>query len=322
MKPRFSLIPAAAILLPIGANAAVLAYDGFDGYNNAVDNYDLPPNGNAILYDEAPAGGGTTGQNPAKTGFTGAWNSASDFADSIYVKGSANQIIYNDGSNNVLNTTTGQMQISRDTGSTGSGIRTWSRNLDIGTSLPQTLYVSMVIQATSGVPFSWRSASTKNGGEARRFGYDVSATGELSVIGVQASGGSLAQPVGNIAFDQPQMLVMRFDDNVNPDSGSGAEGDQMKFWLNPILTSEASNPSPTILSTTDNKMNWYVRNSAWTLGYTEFNVDAEADESVIFDEFRIGNTWEEVTPFTVVPEPSGLLLLSIGTLGALFRKKR
>lgn len=322
MKTRIS-ITAVIVSLPTVTNAAVVAYDGFDGYNNAVDNYDLPPGGNAIVYDEPPTGGIKAGQNPTKTGFTGAWNSTTDFSSDAYVKGAPGQIIYNDGSNNVLNTTTGQMLFSRDSSSSFSGNKNWSRNLSIGVSLPQTLYVSMMIQSTAGTPISWRSASSLSGGGSdRRFGYDISATGELSVFGVQSAGGNLTKVVGNIAFDQPQMLVMRLENNLNPDTASNAEGDQMKFWLNPILTSEASNPSPTILSTTPNKLNWYVVNPSWTLGYVEFNADVAAGESVIFDEFRIGNTWADVTPFTIVPEPSQLLLLSIGLLGALSKRRR
>jgi len=305
------LVLAVAILLaPTASHAAFVAYDGFSNYGNTPVGYALPPTGNAIIFDPgSPGGNDNIGQNPATAGFTGPWKSDSAFASSVYAKAENSQLTYKDDAGWMLRTSPGQMNFSRDTGSSSAGFKYWSRDLNLDTSLPDVLYASMLVEATPGIPFWWRSAST-DGGEYRRFGFDVSAGGNLSVIGVQEVGGTVSTTVGSLAADEPHLIVMRFENNVNPSVGSStSEGDQMKIWVDPLLGSEG-NPDA-ILSTAANRMHWYVAdNPSWTLGYFEFRADPAGGEGVILDEFRIGETWESVTAY-VVPEPTNLLIWSL-----------
>ncbi len=301
---------AATLLATSAVQAAFVAYDGFSNYGNT-PGYALPPAGNAIIYDATPASSNLNlGQNPSTPGFTDPWESSSTFASTVYVKAEASQLVYQDTRGWALQTSPGQMRFSRDSTSNYSGNKVWSRDLDLDTALPEVLYASMLVQATPDIPFQWRSASTASGADDRRFGFDVSAAGELSVIGVKDGGGSLSTSVGSLAANEPHLIVMRFENNVNPsDSGHMAEGDQMQIWVDPDFGSEGTPDA--ILSPTANTSNWYVAdNSSWTLGYFEFQADAQGGEGVIFDEFRIGPTWGSVTPF-IAPEPTTVFIWSL-----------
>ena len=309
------LLPFIGAALP--THAALVAYDGFGNYGNSPANYALPPAGNAIYH-----AGSTTGQNPVTTGFTGEWNSPDNYASTVYIQAEPTQLVYNDGAGNLLDSTAGQMTLSRVPGSNSAGVKTWSRNLSLGTSLPNVMYVSMVVQATAGIPFQWRSASSNNGNDDRRFGFNVDAAGSLDLVGVQAVGGTLTAPgVATLTPDQTHFIVMRFENNVNPSAGGGSEGDQMQFWVDPVLTSEGAPDH--VFSTTANRMNWYVAgNASWTLEYFEFAADPDGGQGVTFDELRIGDTWDDVTPSSLIPEPSSALLGLLGLGLVALRRRR
>ncbi len=91
--------------------------------------------------------------------------------------------------------------------------KVWRRDLDIGNSLPETLYVSMMINHIAGTPFEMRSEST-DGTDSRRFGFNVSDTGEIELIGTGSD--ILTQSSGILQAGQPNFIVLKLQNNEDP----------------------------------------------------------------------------------------------------------
>jgi hypothetical protein len=104
-------------------------------------------------------------------------------------------------------------------------------------------------------------------------------------------------------------------------TGDGG-GDQVHLYMSPLLASEG-------LNTPDLIANWEKDDDPLYLPGSWLSVEAGDGSGnrpfaeFTFDEFRIGATWEEVTPFTpAVPEPS-TVALGMLTLGmASWRRSR
>jgi hypothetical protein len=95
----------------------------------------------------------------------------------------------------------------------------------------------------------------------------------------------------------------------------------MHVWLTPSLDSEPALASADAQITDD-----YIdigNHSGYPFNRLELtaepnNTGASNPEDFVFsDEFRPGNTYADVTPHTVIPEPSTFLIWSLGPLGVI-----
>lgn len=104
-------------------------------------------------------------------------------------------------------------------------------------------------------------------------------------------------------------VLFKIDHSAGDGGGGPGQpgGDRMSFYLNPQLAGEG-------LNTPDLVENWEARDDPLYLPGHWLSVEVGNASSnrpfseFTFDEFRIGNTWADVTPFTVVPEPTALAL--------------
>ncbi len=85
--------------------------------------------------------------------------------------------------------------------------------------------------------------------------------------------------------------------------------DTVELWVNPTLGGT--------LGTADASI------SGGDFAITCFNTRPDTANVFIFDELRIGESYADVTPYTVIPEPTTWALLA-GSLTALvvFRRRR
>lgn len=243
------------------------------------------------------------GQAPTVSGFdAGAWASPSSYADYVYYRTEEGQLSYTDGNAWTLATAPGQLNLFRSS-SSSSANKDISRNLDVGTSLPDNLYISMLVQVSSGTSFTFQSASS--GYEDRRFGFGIDSDGHPFVTVSGIVNDQETNTAVTITPDQPHFLIARLT------NGATSTTDQIELFLDPLLASEGLN---TAVATID-EGNFYVAgNSTWTLKDVFFsNIAPTTPGSIIMDEVRIGAQWSDVTP--MVPEPSTFLLSALGLVG-------
>ncbi len=88
------------------------------------------------------------------------------------------------------------------------------------------------------------------------------------------------------------LVVIRIDHG-----GGGSRTDRFRVWINPVLATEAANNLPMLFD-------WTVRNDPHHIAPDWIGLvvgDGSGNRphaEVIFDEFRLGPTWESVTPHT------------------------
>ncbi|QNN21288.1 PEP-CTERM sorting domain-containing protein [Planctomycetales bacterium ZRK34] len=300
---------AAVVLIPhVSAKAALMAYDGFISGgatpNTAAGEYETTT---GFANDEL------IGQNPTTTGFDStAWtNSSSSYAAHIYYKTDDDQLTYVDSTFRQLNTSFGQLDLTRNSG-TGGDVKQVFRDLDIGNALPDTLYISVLVQLSPSAEFMLRSAST-DGSSIRRFNFGIDAVGNPFATGSGTGGFTDTNTGITVATDQPHLLVAKL-------TNDGFESDQIDLYLDPDLQSEGLN---TPVATVDGG-NFYVGgNGSWTLkDIFFFNNPSDDGEYVIMDEVRVGEFWSDVTPFTIVPEPATAALMLVPMASLMLRRRR
>ena len=302
---RVSLLCAVAGLLLCAAagHAAPVAYEPFLAGGASPD----------TAAGEYMTGTGYTsdslvGQAPTVSGFVSdPWASPSSYASYVYYRTEDGQLGYSDDNAWTLATAPGQLNLFRSS-SSSSANKDISRILDIGTSLPENLYMSMLVQLSGDdVSFMLRSASA--GYNMRRFEAGIDSDGHPFVTGsFTDSGGTTYYTDTNTAVtvspDEAHLLVVKL-------TNDGSTSDQIDLFLDPYLESESLN-SP--VATIDNGNFYVAGNPTWTLEDIFFrNVIPSATASIVMDEVRIGAQWADVTP--MVPEPSTFLLSAIGLAG-------
>ena len=234
---------------------------------------------------------------------SGAWTGgSSSYSSAVYYRTEAGQLSYSDAAAWTLGTAPGQLNLFRSSGTSTSN-KDMIRDLDIGTSLPTNLYISMLVQVSKDTAFSLRSAA--EGAGTRRFEFGIDGDDHPFVVGSLTTSSTTYYTDTNtgvtVSQDETHLLVVKLTDD-------GSASDQIDLFLDPYLESESLN---TPVATID-EGNFYVAgNPGWTLQDIFLrNVIATGPSSIIMDEIRIGEQWADVLP--VVPEPSSFLLLGLG----------
>lgn len=139
-----------------------------------------------------------------------------------------------------------------------------------------------------------------------QIGHNEGVDGELSFQhGTIPPGLVAAEPVDNesaqLGLGETKLIVFKLSLDVDGTSDFG------QMFVNPSLGQSAPGVAP-IAESPMNLLKWFQ-----TVGFNSSVDVAEGSPSeFVFDEFRMGSTYADVTP--TIPEPSSLLLL--GTAGA------
>ena len=303
MKKSLTVLCSMAFLAA-NAQADLIMHEGFN-YTIGLNNPD--PDGGLNGGNGLPAtnvGGSPTGTS---TGWRGNWGTSLDVVTGLS---------YSQGAN-LLNVVGGAGQVNNATWGTGSlapyrfmttdpfiayrtgGVNNGSFGVD-GT----TLYFSVLMHLnnnfgsgtiarfaigaaeTSGNTYIGANlndnASTFNWGIARGL------TGTYSSTGVAAAAGDTALLVGKYTF-------------------GAANVDTVELWVNPTLGGALGAAQASI--------------AGGDFAITGLNTRPDTANVFSLDEFRLGTTLADVTPYTVVPEPTAFALAGLG-LAALFLRRR
>jgi hypothetical protein len=329
----FTVLHAIACLLSAGsAQAALLAYDGFEagGDTPGAGQYET---GSGFVSSGLGAPGDAlhngdnnsdVGQGPTTTGFNAAdpWDVTSPmgYADHVYFQASATPMAYGDGAGNTLNTLDGSVRHLHE--DTPSFKEVWRPITDNTTPGDVTWYSFLLrIEAEDD---SWSSEAelrVRQGlgtPSARYTAVGIDTDGNLRAYESRNGSSDTGSP---LTEDADHLVVVRLEELA------GIQ-DSMHVWLDPVL-----GPEPLLTSADASIVDdyLYVGNNA-NYPFDTLFLTAELDNSgssnpedfVFFDEFRLGTTWEDVTPFSrdVIPEPTTLSLLALGGLGLLRRRRR
>jgi len=283
----------------------LLVYDGFEagGASPGAGQYQTTPdsdNGNGTNNNSL------VNQGPALTpGFTGgvdwAMVSGTALGDNTYFRADPGGLGYTDAGGNVLDTTPGQVTLFRDNAGSYTHKRIVRSSNDSGEK-PATMYFSALIEFDADVA---GYLQTKWGDKTSiGIGFDSDGTALVNV-GTTIKGSSAAA----FAADTTHLLVGKIEDN-----GAGTGNDSVTLYVDPIMTDEYFNTP--VLDTVNLDNSYYVANNAsFPLAAIFLGGHSIENKTVQFDEFRVGATWADVVPFTVVPEPSTFVLAALGLLG-------
>lgn len=305
MKPSTLLLPL-ALALPVTSHAALLAYEGFD-YNVAADGLALQNGG---------------------TGWAAAWTDTVNDGDIL-----AGSMSYTDGSSNSLITTGNMAQMNGTTVGNAVNFRNINVSQYAGTT---TLYISFIGQKIlSGLgttldsravnvalfgganPTATENISVGHGtntptggfGGAYHWGAFYAGNGGNG----QTPGATQTSHYSNVNVTTNAFNVLKIELNAN-----GAN-DRFTLYVNPLLAGEGLNVSS--ITPIDN-VDRGATLEAMIQSVRPFggNQNAANGAGILnFDEFRIGTTWADVTPF--VPEPGTAALAGLAGL-ALLRRRR
>ena len=319
---RHFLIPLCLSATTLSLQGALLAYDGF---SSSV--YNAIPSGSGGGYKDPSAGpsdalffdndtnfnNGSTevGQGPGVLGFSGNWKNTTNISQTVYARLENSQLSYSG-----LTTTTGQLNLFRSGGS--GAAKGFTRSLDVGpsTNFGSTLYIGGLIQRTSDTSFSL-SINTTNGTDTRSFSMAIAGDGITTFTGTGATTTASDSPLWTAGA--AQYFILKLENSIADGGASTTEGDRISLYINPDLSNEAGN-SPAMVFEDANASFFVTGNSAWTLG--ELNISSgltAAGQSVIFDEFAIATTWNDLL---TIPEPSSSLLIAGSLLTACCLRTR
>lgn len=321
-NPNSLIVLAAGLVAAAPLQAALLVYEGFDStvYNavpGPTGGYRNPNEGpsDALFWDINTTrndGVDEVGQGPAVHGFSGAWNYNSNISSSVYPRLEPSQLSYSG-----LTTTNGQLNLFRSFGSGSS--KTYTRPFGVGpsTTFGSTLYIGGLIQRTSDTSFTLAITFRDAGTNARSISMSINTAGFTTLTGTGAS--NLTSDSAQWAFDTPQFFVLKLENSVLDGGASTTDGDKMSLYINPDLSNEGAN-TPVLEFGDDNSSFFVTGNSNWTLGnFTVGSGVAEVGQSVIFDEFKVGTEWADMS--AVIPEPSAALLAAFPLLGIFLRRR-
>ncbi len=106
-------------------------------------------------------------------------------------------------------------------------------------------------------------------------------------------------------LNQTYLVVLAYEFN-----GVNDADDVAKIWVDPVPGS--AEPLPLLTSTGDDISTLQIQNFF-------LRQNTSAPQVTQIDEVRVGTTWEDVTP---IPEPAGVMLLALGAVGFMSRRRR
>ncbi|CAI8361652.1 MAG: Uncharacterised protein [Opitutia bacterium UBA7350] len=229
------------------------------------------------------------GQDPTIAGFSGSWqHSGGTFRMGTTPPSS---LSYSDGAGNTLSTS------GNSVWRTGAGMsyRSFDSNV-INFAVDQTYYMSFLLQVTD-VTKQARIVLGRGGADWYDPAIRIDSTGFY--LRENSTSAQIAATDTNT-----HLAVLKI--NVN----SSGTGHNLDFFWDPVLSSEGSNIATNAGFNSSVPTN-LVLSSKNTNG------------TVYFDEFRIGTTWDSVTP-NAVPEPTtyALFIGSIALIVTLIRRRK
>ncbi len=301
MKIRIALLSLFACATQ--ASAALLIYEGFD-YAAGVN--------------------GMNGQNGG-TGFTAAWDNGN--ADVT-----AGSMGFTDGGGRSLNTSGNRMFVDAS-GTLGTVGTTIAQFRSIATAVDgaagNTLYISLLGQQLSGagraMNFAFFTDVANNGiyssQERISVGHGTNAptaagpfTWGAFVFG-NGNNGALPQVIGSnysaSSINDSTFVVLKIEVDA-----SGLD-DRFSLFVNPSLSAEGV-PAVSFLRDSLVSLSEIDRIRPFAGGSNTTLAPAPSD----FDELRIGTSWADVTPFTLVPEPGAATMGMLALMGLLVRRRR
>jgi hypothetical protein len=181
-----------------------------------------------------------------------------------------------------------------------------SRSFD-GTDAEGVSWFSVLLQFNGGVPpFARFLLYGDNQSSGDGFGFEVASDGIMARI----TGGNGSKSTATVTLGQTHLFVGKIDFDANSTTVS--------VWMDPAgLSSESALGTETATHTADpTETGKYVFSSgSWF--YPRYE-DNGGNTGVVFDEFRAGTELGDV----VVPEPTTMVLLGLGGLAALKKRRR
>ena len=312
---RFTALTAACVAtsftLALGASsasAALLIEDGFaaGGTSPGTGEYQSDPASTNGTNNDSIAG-----QSPDLTGWDNAdaWSDGGGFRDDLYGQIADTGLTYTDANNNVLDTTAGHLRFLREINAsvTRSTSRDTTLNGPMTNHTPQTtgVYIAQLIRfdsvGTTG------SVDFVQGG-SRSLGLSIDSNGHL-LVGSHNTFDPPPKDMGALAAGETHLIITRF-----------FESNQFEVWVNPTDLSDSSSPD---FSGGDPGPGYVGSNNSY--GLEQATIDfpgGSAGESFEVDELRVATSFSEAVPFTAIPEPASAVLIGLGGVLMLTRRRR
>ncbi|WP_166442900.1 PEP-CTERM sorting domain-containing protein [Phragmitibacter flavus] len=307
MHPKF-LTCLATVLVLGQAEAALLVYEGFDGYGAAGAVIGTPvPNANTLGLDKTIAYRATNWRNAAGLTF-----------GALQTSGGA--VAYDAANATYLST---KLDLNGNPGTTSS--------------FTGTLYGSYLVNITSvgsdlgGNGVQTRVSEAFNSSLNSHFFSDADTRNATSLNPAVGYGGTVTTTNSPLVASTTYLMISRFT-NVGTTLGGGVTGVGSLFvlteaqfanmLLQPNWELYLDNPSTTV-GTGAGQIYGRANTAATTTAFNGFNDDLYlhflAVANGVFDEFRYGDSLVSVLP---IPEPGRGLLMMIGLSGVFLRRRR
>lgn len=335
-------IALSAILSQQTANAALLAYEGFD-YTPGI--LDSTKNGGTGWSQPWQPTTGTANvllpnQQVLSTGFT--YTDALN--NSLVVSGGRSHVTGDgalDGLAGGVGTTTSVTPtrgLAFSRGTSGATESTWMSFIALRTGVTQPVVGAppndyLYGRAASAQLFYNSVSSTTGGSEMFGVGRGTQSSETINAAndtwGILQQGNANATKVSTVNWASgADFLLMRIDHvgGIGASGGVLTNADTIRMWINPNLdvapsdgsadiTLNANDFNPTLGINRDlifNRFRIFGGGTNATVGYG----------SIEIDEIRIGEGFADVTPYTAVPEPAIAALGGLGALALIMRRRR
>ena len=302
-----ALVAACTISIAPRAHATLLAYDPFTGSD-----------GSALFGST----GGFGWAQPWTDGPSTSPNTLSYFTNW--------SLAYQDGLGNTLNTSSGAAYISGQQNGTSSfqGTRLFDFSRGTNGTDDTWSWISMLLVRTGPTngqvsnPYA-RGVNVVHDmsvGNFQKVGFGNGSAATTNTLAILSSGGSLrpsANPPYQFGGDTPSIFLTNFVILAVQHVSGGL--DNAYLWVNPAdLTSQ-----PALSTATTNTLGLFDYSFDRLRIFVGGNANTTQRYGELYvSDYRLGETWGDVTPYTPVPEPAVACLVGLGGLALVLRWKR